>query len=344
MTVYNDADLGWSAPYLSQLSIDELDVLTPARIAAVHRNAVDGLTRSGPLRLTLPPGLPAGQVAVGDWGLSDGARLTRLLDRQSLLKRRAADTGRSEQLIAANLDTLFLVTSCNADFNVARLERYLVLAAEAGISPVIVLTKADLGDPAGFVAQASRAAPGTPVEALDARDAQAAACLVDWLGKGRTGALLGSSGVGKSTLLNAMAGQEEATQGIREDDAKGRHTTTARHLFPGPQGSWLIDTPGMRELRLTDVEQGIDAVFSDIAELARHCRFHDCAHETEPGCAIRAAIETGDLDPARLKRWQKLQREEAHNSASIAEARAYDKARQKMYSQGKARSRHKRRT
>lgn len=300
------------------------------------------MTRNGPLRLTLPPGLDTGMVAVGDWGLSDGQRLTRLLDRQSLLKRRAAGTGRAEQLIAANLDTLFLVTSCNADFNVARLERYLVLAAEAGVSPVVVLTKADLGDPAEYQAKASRAAPGIPVEALDGRDPQAAQRLSDWLGRGRTGAFLGSSGVGKSTLLNAMTGRHDDTQGIREDDAKGRHTTTARHLHPGPNGSWLIDTPGMRALRLTDVGSGIDSVFADISELAQDCRFHDCGHRTEPGCAVQQAIAEGTLDPDRLRRWEKLQREDAHNSASLAESRAHAKSRQKMYNQGKARSRFKR--
>lgn len=148
MTHYSDADLGWSAPFLSQLTLEEIETTTPARVAAVHRDSVEALSRDGRLRLGLPAGMSAGEVAVGDWALADPATecITRVLDRQSLLRRRAAGTGRAAQLIAANLDTLFIVTSCNADFNVARLERYLVLAADAGITPVVVLTKADLGD------------------------------------------------------------------------------------------------------------------------------------------------------------------------------------------------------
>jgi ribosome biogenesis GTPase len=211
---------------------------------------------------------------------------------------------------------------------VARLERYVALAFEAGIEPVIVLTKADLTeDTAPYVEAAQAVSDRVPVVALDARGAEPAEALADWCKPGRTVAFLGSSGVGKSTLTNALLGaQAIATQGIREDDAKGRHTTTRRELHATPGGCLVLDTPGMRELQLTDAATGIADVFEDIEALAGRCRFTDCRHETEPGCAVQAAIEDGSLDPARLNRWRKLQAEDAFNSASLAERREKDRA------------------
>jgi ribosome biogenesis GTPase / thiamine phosphate phosphatase len=267
----------------------------------VHRDRLDLLSAAGPLSLSPGHGAPTGTFAVGDWVLTDASRHVRRLDRRSLLARRAAGSGAGEQLIAANVDTLFVTTSCNADFNPARIERYLALAAEAGTEAVIVLTKADLaaGD-RNHARMAERLARGVVAVELDARDPGAAEQLAPWCKAGRTVALLGSSGVGKTTLANTLTGRQDDTAAIREDDAKGRHTTTFRALRPLSAGGWLIDTPGMRELRLADVADGIDAVFDDVTELAARCRFRDCAHEAEPGCAVRAAIEEGRLDPGPM--------------------------------------------
>jgi ribosome biogenesis GTPase len=269
-------------------------------------------------------------VTVGDWLLLDRERPqdSRLLERTSLIRRRAAGRDARMQPIAANIDTVFVVTSCNQDFNLARLERYVALAFEAGIEPVILLTKADLADdPAHYVARAQTVSDRAPVAALDARGAEPARALADWCKPGRTVAFLGSSGVGKSTLTNALLGAEAiATQGVREDDAKGRHTTTRRELHATPGGCLVLDTPGMRELQLLDAAAGIADVFEDIEALAASCRFTDCRHETEPGCAVEAAIEDGSLDPARLARWRKLEAEDAFNSASLAERREKDRA------------------
>lgn len=327
--------LGLSAHFARQIEIDA--EVTPARIAEVARDHVIALTEAGPLALVTPDS--TGGYAVGDWVLHDGARVTALLDRQTEIRRKAAGPQAGSQLIAANVDTLGIVTSCNADFNIARLERYLALAAQSDCLPLIVLTKADLADdPRDFERQAERLSPLVTAIALNAKDGEDAARLAPWCGRGQTLALVGSSGVGKTTLQNHLTGLAEATQDIREDDAKGRHTTTARALRPTLHGGWLIDTPGIRELALAEAAEGIDAVFAEIVELARSCRFNDCAHETEPGCAVKAAIEAGSLDPGRLERWRKLQREDRYNSESIAEARARYRRLNKMYKVGKARS------
>lgn len=312
MTFPSLADLGWSAHFLGQLSLEELDACAPVRIFEVQRDRATGFGAAGSVSLDYPPGLSSGETVVGDWVLADPEtdRILRVLDRRSVLARRAAGREGGRQLIAANIDTLFVVTSCNADFNVPRLERYIALAFEAELSAVVVLTKADTADAEDFAARARAISPRiVDVVALDSRDPAGLARLAPWLGYGQTVAFVGSSGVGKSTLIGGLVGRKIATQGIREDDAKGRHTTTARTVYRIPQGALVIDTPGMRELGLTDAALGVDTVFEDIAELAAGCRFSDCAHDAEPGCSVRRAIEAGQLAPERFERWRKLQRE-----------------------------------
>lgn len=326
------ADLGWTPDFLRQLDLSEL-ALTPARVTGVHRSRIEALSADGPLDLTPASSLNTGEVAVGDWLLAQDGVALRLLDRRSALYRKAAGTSQARQLIAANVTCALITTSCNADFNPGRLERYLVLCAQAEITPVLVLTKADTcPDPEPYAARGRALSRGLAVVTLNAKDADAVRqALSDWCRKGQTVVLMGSSGVGKTTLANALTGGSQAVQGIREDDAKGRHTTTARYLVAMSGGGWLIDTPGVRELQLTDVADGIDALFNDLTALAAACRFSDCKHESEPGCAVRAAMEAGDLDPARLARWQKLLREERHNSETLHQAHARNRAFGKMH-------------
>lgn len=323
------AALGWQPWFASQISADEFVQTPPARIVEVHRGALhvlgDGIDE------TIQP--PA-DATVGDWVLLDRQRprSSRVLERKSLVKRRAPGTGRQVQLIAANIDTIFIVSSCNQDFNVARLERYIAIAFEADITPVIVLTKADLvTETEDYLAKAQAISDAVAVVTLDARGGEPRDKLGEWCRPGQTVAFLGSSGVGKSTLVNALSGTDAiATQPIREDDAKGRHTTTRRQLYRVPGGCLVLDTPGMRELQLTEAATGIDDVFADLHQLAGQCRFNDCQHQSEPGCAVRAAIERGDIDEVRLERWRKLKAEEAFNTASLAERRSRDKAFGKM--------------
>jgi ribosome biogenesis GTPase / thiamine phosphate phosphatase len=320
------ADLGWSDFFQEQL--EEADAaLRPARIATVHRSRMSAETLNGPVRLLLPPKTNTTDFAVGDWVLlePDDPMLVRRLDRRSLLNRQAKG-GRVPQLIAANVDTLFIVTSCNDDFNPARLERYLALANEAGTEPVIVLTKADkIDDATQYKDQALALQRGLDVVTVNAKTPDAAEVLRPWCGDGQTVALVGSSGVGKSTLLNTLADKapEDAQQtgGIREDDAKGRHTTTSRSLHAIKGGGWLIDTPGMRTLHVADVSVGLDVLFAEITELAPNCRFRDCTHSHEPGCAVQAAVTAGDLDPTRLDRWRKLQDENRDNTTASSQTR-----------------------
>ncbi|TCL08169.1 ribosome biogenesis GTPase [Shimia isoporae] len=317
-------NLGWQAFFASQVDVEALAATPPVRVTEVHKSGAN--VKGDGFDGLIPPGL---ELAVGDWLLFDEALPTHslLLDRKSLFKRRAAGHAKHYQLIAANVDTVFVVTSCNQDFNVARLERFLALAFESEVAPVIVLTKADLcDDTQPYVDQAQAISDRVPVIAIDAKAGDVAGALADWCAPGQTIAFLGTSGVGKSTLVNALFGAEKAaTSGIREDDARGRHTTTARQMHFTDSGLAVLDTPGMRELQLADAEAGIADLFADVVELAAQCKFNDCAHETEPGCAVRAAIEAGDLDPARLERYRKLAAEERHNTETLAERRSRQK-------------------
>ncbi|MEL6961731.1 MAG: ribosome small subunit-dependent GTPase A [Pseudomonadota bacterium] len=331
------ADYGWSSHFQSQPDPKELGTTAPVRVLAAHRGTIEvaGPSFIGSLSThMLEESDDEGRTTVGDWLLLDQQthRPLRCLERHSLFKRREPGTGRSIQLIAANVDTLFIVSSCNQDFNLARLERFLTLARDAEVHPIVILTKADLADDLSFyMAETARLLPGLLVECLDARSRTDVARLKPWCGHGQTVALLGSSGVGKSTLANTLLEDNvQATRDVRGDDAKGRHTTTGRSLHRLSAGGWLLDTPGMRELQLTDSEHGLEGVFADIVNLAAECRFNDCCHQSEPGCAVLMAIERGDLDQNRLRRYQKLIAENETNRASLAERRSRDRAFGKM--------------
>jgi len=317
---------GWRPFFQSQ--VEPGSDLLPARVLNVHRGRIEVAHDNGHAVVELSGKSANIAIAVGDWVLlnADGPKVDRVLDRFGLFQRRAAGTSSDVQLIAANVDTLFIVTSANRDFNVARLERYLAIAHDAGAFPVIVITKADRVDSVSdFVSQASALSPGVLVEALDARSHDEVEILRPWCESGQTVALLGSSGVGKSTLVNTLTGEHQLTTEVREDDQRGRHTTTSRSMHRLPHGGWLVDTPGMRELQLVDVGNALDDVFAEVAALASACRFSDCSHEAEPGCAVQAAIEAGALDADRLRRYRKLLSEDRRNTETVAERRSRDK-------------------
>ncbi len=327
------AQLGWKRFFSDQVSAEESLGCQPVRVMSVHRGRVtvagerveDSISSIGHVQAGAED-----RPTVGDWLLIDRTTrsLKRILDRTSLFKRPAPGDDRRIQLIAANVDTLFVVTACDQDFNVARIERYLVLAGEAGVRPVVVLTKADLSPAPGHLVEAARALQsGLRVELVDGRDLASAAHLAEYCGLGETVGVVGSSGVGKSTLVNTLKGSDSiATQAVRENDGKGRHTTTVREMHRvaghGGEGGWLVDTPGMREIQMSEVASGVDEVFDDVTAVTLECRFANCVHADEPGCAIRAAIAAGTLDPARVERWRKLAEEDAANSGTAAGRRS----------------------
>lgn len=318
------ADLGWTPFFQQQLNPEETEKTVPARVFAVQRSGLTLQFAEGEMEVPLAGRwfqLPVeDRPTVGDWLLFEPAvrAIHRLLERKSLLKRFSV-TG-DLQLIAANVDTMFLVSSCNDEFNLSRMERYLTLALDAGVVPVVVLTKADLADdPDAYVAETLSLRRDLVIEPVNALDVDTLDGLRAWCLPGNTISLLGSSGVGKSTLINSLAGEQlKTTRGIREDDAKGRHTTTHRSLHLIEGGALLLDSPGMRELAIADAERGVSSMFEDIEVLAGACKFKDCAHELEPGCAIRVAIKDGSLAERRLLSYQKLKREEAYNSETVA--------------------------
>jgi len=320
-------DLGFSPHFQSQLTLEDLEHLQPMRVVDVQRDRLNALGEDGLAELSLGASNSTGEYAVGDWVMVDAERRTvRLLSPKSSLHRRAAGTNVDGQFIANNVDTLFIVTSCNADFNEARLERYLALSKEADVDAVVLLTKADLSDQVTLLQHSAESLMSNlTVLPVNATDVSAIVTLAPWCGVGQTVALVGSSGVGKTTLLNALTGESATVANIREADAKGKHTTTYRSMRRIKNGGWVIDTPGMRELKLHDAAEGITAVFDEIIQAANHCRYADCQHESEPGCAVKKAIASGELDDERLKRWRKLQKEDIHNTQSVAQARRRDR-------------------
>jgi ribosome biogenesis GTPase len=323
------SQLGWRAFFSQQLTLEDLDRHEPARVAGVHRNRIQLLTEHGEHDAITSSAIDFSSIAVGDWVLleRDSPRIARILERASLLSRIAAGSERREQFIAANLDTLFIATSCNQDFNPSRIERYLSVALDSDVEPVILLTKSDLTDAAEiYVEQTRIAAPRIAIFAVNAHAPDSLIALQPWLGSGRTVAFVGSSGVGKSTLVNTLIGTvSQATASIREDDARGRHTTTSRQLISMPQGAWLIDTPGMRELKIGALEHGVDAAFADVEALARACRYRDCSHENDEGCALRAATARGEMDERRFRNYLKLLRESANAALTVRERRERDR-------------------
>lgn len=326
-------ELGWQPHFEQQVLAEDFDRFLLARVCAHHGSHILFLTIEK--ELSVPTSIVEladdgtetteySNIAVGDWFLldRDDHRAVRRLQRKTVLARKAAGETVKPQLIAANVDFVFIVSSCNLDFNLSRLERFLALVLESGATPIVVLTKKDLHeDPASLRQQAERLHSGLIVETMDARDESQTECLNEWCGLGRTVALLGSSGVGKSTIANTLGGHDILTKTVRADDDKGRHTTTARSLHKLKTGGWLIDNPGMRELQLADCETGVADLFDDILQLAGQCRFRDCSHQGDAGCAVEAAIETGQMESRRLVSYLKLQSEQARNSTSLAERR-----------------------
>ncbi|MEZ9763843.1 ribosome small subunit-dependent GTPase A [Vibrio splendidus] len=324
--------LGWQPVFQQQLTLEDYDHSVITRIVAHHRSGYTLASEQGEIVLPIHQNQPA--MTVGDWViLNSDLQFDRLLGRQSLFSRKAAGSRVAEQYISANIDTVFIVVSLNNDFNLNRIERYLALANEAQVEAVIVLTKKDLCD--GYedkVQQVQSLDPVLMIESVNSLDQDSTQVLSPWCKTGKTVALMGSSGVGKSTLVNSLLGEtQQATGGIRDDDSKGRHTTTSRSLHLLTSGGLLLDTPGMRELQLADCAEGVSETFSDVEELAIQCRFSDCHHESEPGCAIRKAIESGELSQRRFSNYEKLLREQARNGASLAEQRANGKQLSKMY-------------
>lgn len=323
----NLAIMGWSPFFQQQLTLEEWETALPVRVIGQHKSLLAVVSDNETFSLPVTAAMP--QIVVGDWLLvSNQRQYMRLLERYSCFKRKAAGKSNRWQLISANVDTAFIVCSMNDDFNASRIERYLALVRAADVEPVVILTKTDLAEhPEHWIELVHNIDKQLQVVAVNGLNADCTTAFNDWLKPGKTVVMLGSSGVGKSTLTNTLLGKVcQATQDIRDDDAKGRHTTTGRSLLALPQGGLILDTPGMRELQLADCHDGIIAAFADIQQLAERCRFADCQHEREPGCAVQKALANELLDPRRLFNFQKLIREDAHNTASLAQKRAKDKA------------------
>lgn len=326
------SDLGWQPFFQQQLSLDEWDETSPARVIEQYKSEITVATEPGVFNIPLLATMP--EMVVGDWLLLDSQQhVMRLLDRKTCFSRKAAGSKLKRQLISANVDTAFIVSSMNDDFNLNRIERFLSLVNESGAEPIVLLSKSDQSEtPLSFVAQVQALDPFLMVESINCLDTESTNKLSPWTKQGTTIAVLGSSGVGKSTLINTLLGKEQqSTGGIREDDDKGRHTTTRRSLISLGAGGMILDTPGMREIQIADCKEGIATTFADIEAYAEQCKFSDCQHQAEPGCAVQQAIVSGDLDQRRLNNYLKLLREEAFNSASLSERRSSDKALGKYY-------------
>jgi ribosome biogenesis GTPase len=335
---------GWDARREAAFQGHAAAGLVPGRVTSAGRAALRARTEQGDTAVIVQRGFrreaagAADYPAVGDWlalaPVADGqAALRAVLSRSSLFARGEERGGGEvhQQVLAANVDTVIIVAALDHDLNLRRLERYLTLAWASGADPVVLLNKADLCEDIGArLGEVREVASGAPVLVSSAVRAEGLEALDAWMGPGRTVVLLGSSGVGKSTITNQLLGERrQAVSEVRDDDSRGRHTTTSRELFQLPGGGLLIDTPGMRSMGLWDADEGLDRTFTDIEALAAGCRFADCTHEVEPGCAVLAAIATGELAPDRLRARRKLQRElglvatQSDARARRAESRAW---------------------
>jgi ribosome biogenesis GTPase len=319
--------LGWSSHFQAQLKNHGNDKIIPARVVGVRKNSFrvsDGKREW----LATPAGRLTHQSdtiypVTGDWVLMTDTVISEVLARQNTLSRGAAGTRgkqneqpQKEQVIAANLDTVFIVCGLDRDFNLRRIERYLTLVYNCGLNPVIILTKADLHqDPARFVTEVESVAIGVPIHLVSALDGEGLADLEAYLSPGQTTTMVGSSGAGKSTLVNRLYGETlQATGSISSSLGKGRHTTTTRDLIVMPRGGMVIDNPGIREIAFWDDDGGITVAFPEIERFAAKCRFSDCSHTHEPGCRVREAVAEGEISPCRLESYLKMKRELAYLS------------------------------
>jgi ribosome biogenesis GTPase len=335
--------LGWGEPFASALEPHAAQGREPGRVVAENRGLYLVATAAGEIRAAISgrfrfdaAGNPAAFPAVGDWVAldvrEDGGTIQAVLPRRTAFSRLAAGQETYTQVLGANVDLVFIVTSLNRDFNVRRLERFLAAVWESGARPIVVLSKADLAeDLEGCRLEAEASAPGVPILVVSAIDGTGLDEVRAQLAFGRTVAVVGSSGVGKSTLINALAGQDlQAVSEIRLDDARGRHTTSRRHLVQLDGAGMILDTPGMREFALLD-DAGLATSFADVEAAAATCRFSDCAHRSEPGCAVRAAIASGALPSDRFAAFEKLGREAAAAERRVdAFARIEERRRWKM--------------
>jgi ribosome biogenesis GTPase len=336
-------NLGWSKAFADHFQ--EVTAAMPDAIAArivredrgQYRSIADGVNHTAEVTGAFRHAHAAMEdfPAVGDWvvatkvGGEDKLRIHAVLPRKTAFSRTAAGNTSDVQVVAANVDSVFIVMGLDGDFNARRAERYVALAYESGARPVIILSKCDLTNSLGrSISEIEDVAIGVPVHPVSSIRGQGVDDLAPYLAPGQTVACLGSSGAGKSTLINALLGEElMATGAIREDDSRGRHTTTHRQLITLPNGGSLIDTPGMRELQLTGDEQSLGSAFADVEAIGEQCNFRDCSHGNEPGCAIREALESGELDSARYRSYQKLERELAYTQRRQAESPAYEERR-----------------